>query len=86
MSNHGMPCDVSLVKYERAHTVPVRSGENNGAKLTYTNVVTGVEHLGTWEGGAVELQIDKATLSPDGNAILIQEGTGGPALTRRSRN
>lgn len=83
MSDHGMPCDISLVKYEKSHTIPIRSGENNGAELTYTNVVTGVESLGAWQGGVVELQIDKSTLSPEGNAILIQEGEGGPLLAAR---
>lgn len=75
-----IPCDISLVKYEKAHTVPVHKGENRGEKLTYTNVVTGVERLGVWQGGVVELQIDKASLSREGNAILIQEGAGGPVL------
>lgn len=78
--DHEKPCDVSLVKYKRTTTVPVHAGENKGANLTYTNVVTGVESLGVWQGGVVELQLDKDSLSQQGNAILVQEGKGGPLL------
>ena len=74
------PCNISLVKYDKMITVPISAGENRGAEVTYTNVVTGVEELGIWQGGVVELEMERGSLSKGGNAILVQEGVGGPLI------
>lgn len=63
--------------------VKVRGGENGGRKLNYTNVVRGLEKIGTWNNAAVTLAVDRARLvqkHADGCVALVQEGGTGRIL------
>ena len=44
------PVDVILVRYEPEQEVRISRGENRGRTLTYSNIVTSWESLGTWDG------------------------------------
>lgn len=63
--------------------VPVRSGENKGRTLAYTNVVRELVPIGMWTGKPLSLRIARhAALNPetDAFAVLIQQGEGGPII------
>lgn len=71
---------VSLVHYDFEKVVPIKAGENSGRALTYTNPVMAKDMIGTWDGAATEVVIDRGQLSDTGNAILVQQGKAGPVL------
>lgn len=63
--------------------VPVRSGENKGQTLVYTNVVRELVPVGMWTGKPMSLRLARhAALRPetDAFAVLIQQGDGGPII------
>ncbi|HAH11682.1 MAG TPA: DUF1223 domain-containing protein, partial [Alphaproteobacteria bacterium] len=68
-------------------TVEIKAGENRGRSITYANVVRSMENIGTWSGQPVTLNQTLQALSdgpaPDGVAVLVQAGEGGPILAGR---
>lgn len=65
---------IHLVGFAPERKVEILGGENAGLSMTYTNVVTSWEVLGTWSGTA-PLSIE-ATLEGSGAVILQEEGPG----------
>ena len=79
----GRLADVTLAIYDRRHTTPVKSGENQGRKVVYANVVQTLKPIGEWGGAAETLRIPRAQLPRDGYdfcAVLMQQGASGPIL------
>ncbi len=70
---------VQLVRYEPSLTVDIRSGENAGRKITYHNVVTSWDVIGTWDG-ASEQSLQAPTKGPQHTAVIVQDGVSGPIL------
>lgn len=63
--------------------VPIKSGENGGRSIVYTNVVRELVPIGVWSGKAMSIRIARhAALRPetDAFAVLIQQGEGGPII------
>jgi len=63
--------------------VAVVRGENEGRKLSYSNVVRDLKAVGTWRGEAVTLDLPKrfmASAEHDGLVVLVQQGGHGPIL------
>jgi len=76
----GSDATVELVSYDpRVINQPVRAGENAGATLPHKNIVTGLTKLGTFSGGAVHFAIP-AGAPNTAQAILVQQGVGGPII------
>jgi len=44
------PAIIHLVRYRPSETVKIERGENRGKTITYHNIVTKWEQLGTWSG------------------------------------
>lgn len=69
-----------IAKYTRQATVSIDRGENAGRTITYVNVVSSLDRIGTWSGEEIE---DVAMPQPgpgEGVAIWLQQGDSGPIL------
>ena len=78
---------VWLVTYKDHASVLIERGENAGKTIDYTQIVTGQQMLGAWEGGeGTTLKLPLSSLSSngsDGAVILVQsdkDGLPGPIL------
>ncbi len=78
---------VWLVTYKDHASVLIERGENAGKTINYTQIVTGKQMLGAWEGGegtTLKLPLSELGASgSDGAVILVQsdkEGLPGPIL------
>jgi hypothetical protein len=70
--------EVWLCAIERAVTVAIGRGENNGRTVTYHNVVRRWLKLGDWTGSAASWTVPASEVTADGAdgaAVLVQEGT-----------
>ncbi len=84
----GMPhATLWLVMYDRAVNVPIRTGENTGKTITYTNVVRKLRPIAMWKGEAKSFDLPKSEVKrADVNrcAVLLQaetkDGLPGPIL------
>lgn len=71
------PARILLVTFEREHTVAIGRGENEGATVTYYNVVRAMKDCAKFEGAATMLRLDAPTDANLGAAVLVQAiGTG----------
>lgn len=67
------PAVVTLVTYSPSETVAIKRGENAGRYAEYTNVVTGWQVLGAWDGAEpLQLQIP----APRQKAALLVQMAG----------
>src|SRR5713101_2594516 len=55
---NGQPADVTLAIYDRRHSTPVASGENQGRMLENFNIVRHLEVLARWDGSAASWTTD----------------------------
>jgi hypothetical protein len=77
----GRPADVTLALYDRRHSTPVASGENQGRMLDNFNIVRRLQVLTRWDGAAASWTIDDAGLQPGlGAAVLVQRADHGPVI------
>ena len=71
---------VFVVPISRQVKVAIGRGENNGATITYSNVVRAMRPIGDYTGASLTLNLDaKAIAAPgaDGFAVLVQEMNAG---------
>jgi hypothetical protein len=77
----GQPADVTLAIYDRRHSTPVASGENQGRMLENFNIVRRLEVLSRWDGSAASWTIEDARLQPGlGAAVIVQRADHGPVI------
>src|SRR6185295_7207446 len=77
----GQPADVTLAIYDRRHSTPVASGENQGRMLENFNIVRRLQVLARWDGAAASWTVDDAGLQPGlGAAVLVQRADHGPMI------
>jgi hypothetical protein len=77
----GRPADVTLAIYDRRHSTPVASGENQGRMLENFNIVRHLEVLAHWDGSAANWTIDAGRLLPgQGAAVIVQRADHGPVI------
>lgn len=72
-----------LAVVQKAVTVQIKRGENEGQTLTYHNVVQELTPVGVWSGKAVTIQLLRsAFMRPDVEkmVVLIQEADYGPII------
>lgn len=82
----GAGAEVVLVALRGAVTVPIRSGENGGRRITYSNVALAEQPLGRWTGGWKRFPLPAAARrvpGADRYAVLVRQGGGGPILAAR---
>ena len=76
-----VPAELWLVRYLRAETTRVRSGENRGQSLVNHHIVTGMIRLADWPLATGTLSVDPLELPPgEGCAVLLQAPGQGPIL------
>jgi len=74
---------VILVRYDTRREVAIERGENRGKTFTYHNVVRDMRTLASWNGQAMELELDPQELWRDGRdgcAVLLQDTQSGHIL------
>ncbi len=72
--------NVDLVAFEPEATVKIARGENAGTTITYTNIVTSWERLGSWDGtGTFEVNAPAPSGGP--RAVIVQEDGPGRVLS-----
>src|SRR5690606_13028113 len=78
---------VWLITYLDKADVAIEKGENEGKRVTYTNIVTGRQAVGMWEPGAgahLKLPLSEVlTGKSNGAVVIVQEehdGLPGPIL------
>jgi hypothetical protein len=78
---------VWIAEYRRSVAVAVKSGENSGSNLTYTNVVRRLAKVGNWDGKAHVFEMNlmdsakqQDALAFDGCVVFLQEGVTGPIM------
>jgi len=77
----GPPVDVTLALYDRRHTTPIASGENQGRMLENFNIVRRLEVLGQWNGAPASWSVEDAHLQPGlGAAVIVQGADHGPVI------
>jgi hypothetical protein len=77
----GAPADVTLAIYDRRHSTPVASGENQGRMLDNFNTVRHLEVLARWDGSAANWTVDASRLQPgQGAAVIVQRADHGPVI------
>lgn len=77
------PAAVWVFMYDRSHVTEIARGENEGVRLTNTNVVRAIHRIGEWTGKRARFRIDLRALGATGRdacAIVVQEGGFGPIL------
>ena len=75
------PADVTLAIYDRRHSTPVASGENQGRMLENFNTVRQLEVLARWDGSAASWTVDASRLQPgQGAAVIVQRADHGPVI------
>lgn len=77
----GRIADVTLAIYDRRHTTPVKSGENQGRMLENFNIVRQLELVDRWDGAAKTWTIQGDRIGPtQGVAVLVQQTDHGPMI------
>jgi hypothetical protein len=75
------PADIVLAVYDRRHSTPVHSGENDGRTLDNFNVVRRFETVSRWDGSAAQWTVPTDRFGPDqGIAVLVQSTEQGPII------
>lgn len=71
------PLVVQRVCFKPQESVRIKRGENAGRTITYVNIVTGMDHLVTWDTRTpLAVQFDAA--GEGASVILLQAGRHGP--------
>jgi hypothetical protein len=75
------PADVTLAIYDRRHSTPVASGENQGRMLENFNIVRHFEVLARWDGSVATWMSDAGRIQPgQGAAVIVQRADHGPVI------
>jgi len=73
--------EVWLARYDpRVIQIAIARGENGGRTLPHRNVVRELVLLGVWRGPSGAFNLPPAKIPGLREAILVQDGTGGPIL------
>jgi hypothetical protein len=63
--------------------VPIARGENEGRTIVYSNVVSRLMPIGTWDGKEMVVHLDRRSFmqgTADRCAVILQQGHGGPIV------
>ena len=79
----GKEATIWLAVISRSVEVPIQRGENRGKTVTYSNVVRELIPIGTWNGKAITVQLERHSFmhkGADSCAVLLQQGQAGPIV------
>ena len=79
------PIAVQLVRYEPSQSVKIRSGENAGKEITYSNIVTEWHHIANWNSRKPLQMVTEVTGDQPVVVILQRKGPGQIVATARLR-
>lgn len=71
--------EVQLVRFLPEASVDILRGENAGKTVVYTNIVTEMQQIGTWDGTA-PVGLEVAVEGDEAIAVLVQADGQGPVL------
>lgn len=71
------PVLIELVRFAPEVTVDITRGENKGRRISYANVVTSWQTLGTWSGRGA-LTVEAPYLGDEPGVIILQDANHGP--------
>jgi hypothetical protein len=71
--------ELTLVSYRDRAVSAIGRGENQGRTLTEVRIVRSIETLGTWDGTARNLRIERSHLPADATGIALLIQRPGPA-------
>jgi hypothetical protein len=80
---HAKEATLWLALITKTAEVPITRGENRGRTLTYYNVVRDLRPIGTWNGTAMTVQLERQAImvpGTDSAAVLLQQGKAGPIV------
>ena len=77
------PLVVQLVRYMPEREVSIRRGENAGRTITYSNIVTELIKLGTWNGSG-PLEVERVVSGEEPAVVLLQRAGHGPIVAAAS--
>lgn len=72
-----------LAKVQKKASVEIKAGENRGRSLEYFNVVREMIPVGTWNGRAMNIRLDRKAIQfpeTEDGAILMQTDAYGPII------
>jgi hypothetical protein len=70
---------IQLVRFRPEEAVAIERGENAGQTITYANIVTDWQVIGSWSGAA-PLEMSAEVPGPDRAAVILQEEGPGAIL------
>jgi len=73
------PVVIHLVRYLPEKVVSIARGENAGRTITYSNIVTEVVRLGTWNGSG-PLAVERIVSGEESTVVLLQRPGHGPIV------
>ena len=73
---------VLVAAVRRSAEVTIKSGENSGRKVTYTNVVTSLTEAGAWEGASASYSMQLSSIPADREMLVafLQADPLGPII------
>ncbi|PHS78694.1 MAG: DUF1223 domain-containing protein [Rhodospirillaceae bacterium] len=81
LKNQSQPLTLWLMHYQSHHTQSMKSGENRGRTIDYTNAVQVQEKVGFWSGEGKTLTLNISKKVPaEGYAVLAQQNEYGPIV------
>ncbi|PCI42021.1 MAG: DUF1223 domain-containing protein [Rhodospirillaceae bacterium] len=81
LKNQSQPLTLWLMHYQSHHTQSMKSGENRGRTIDYTNAVQVQEKVGIWTGESKVITLNISSKVPaHGYAVLAQQDEFGPIL------
>jgi hypothetical protein len=74
------PATIWMVDILSKKDVAIGGGENEGRKITYTNIARDIRKVGVWEGESRNISLKKSEIARRGNGctILLQDDGTGP--------
>lgn len=71
------PAGVYVLRVAHEKVVEIGHGENSGRKVTYTNVVRAIAHVGDWHGDPWHFELPELEETGEGYVVLLQTGDPG---------
>lgn len=75
----GDEVSVELFRYQPEATIEIGAGENEGKRVRYVNIVTGVSELARWDGD-MPLELTVEVPGPRRNVVVLQDPAPGAVV------